>query len=144
MPDQIEQLLDLEADKQARIDDTTESGEADARAMMDDLMRSTANRDVELFEYFGADPELTLLDFEATDVHDRGPEWSAMFSAMWAAAHAQTWVQVYATEILGISEEEGMKIDEEAADMSTSQIRDAAKVGISDQRFKDAKRRRAG
>jgi hypothetical protein len=50
MPDQVEKLLDLEADKQARIDETTESGEASARAMMDDLMRSTMNRDAELFE----------------------------------------------------------------------------------------------
>jgi N-methylhydantoinase A/oxoprolinase/acetone carboxylase beta subunit len=143
MPDQVEKLLDLEADKQARIDEATESGEADARAMMDDLMRYTANRDVELFEYFGADPGLTLLHFEATEMNDRGPGWSAMFSAMWAAASFQVWLEIYAMDMLAIAEEEGHEIDKVLKTMSKEQIQHAAKKGISKERFRRARERRS-
>jgi hypothetical protein len=144
MPTKVDALLEAEADKQARIDELTENRQDIATARLTELLENPDERDFELWERFVEDPELTLSDFEAVDVFDRGPEWVAGLSAIWAAAEVQTWMEVYAVDIIEIAEEEGRAISDTTADMAREEMSEAAKQGIGKQRFEDAKRRRAG
>lgn len=142
MSQSIEKLLNAEADKQAELDELIEGKSPEALEMFRDLLTNADNRDAELFEEFGIDPSLTVADYEAVLPFDRGPDWVMGFSAMWAASRMQVWLDLYALDILELSEREGRKIEKITKGMELADMVKAGKQGIGKERFKAARERK--
>jgi hypothetical protein len=138
----INALLDKEAEAHAEIDGFVEDKEAAFSEGMYDLLLSANNRNISIWEAFGAHPELTLIEYGMVEIHSRGPQWNAEVSTMVAAARMQTWVNVFGVEYLALVERNAQTITAAANRLDNKGLREAAKLGIGKARFDGAKERR--
>jgi len=140
----INAFLDLEAAQSVEVDEFVETHQEDLNARVFDLLLSAANRNVTLWEAFGADPLLTIIDYGiGVDIYSRGPYWHAEIGTMYGAALAQAWTEVSGREYTDMLERHSEEIIAAVKRMSPADLRAAAKQGIGNARFNDAKARRS-
>ncbi len=82
-------LIDAEEREQARLDLFVENIEQEALEDIDELLHNEAARDPEIFELVGADPEVTIDEYEEVPVDERDFNWVAGLSALAVAARLQ-------------------------------------------------------
>jgi|GEM_PF-3766840 len=139
----VEKFLDAEADRQAELDELIEQNTDAAAKRMHELLLDTAERDAELFELYGAEPQLVVADLEAVPVVQRDVEWSSQFAAIYVAAKMQTWIEMYGREVLRISEDGGNRIKKYAGKLNVRELVDAGKTGIGKKRIGNARNKRS-
>ncbi len=142
-----EELIRAEEREQAKIDLFVESIEQDALEEIDYLLHNEERRDPEIFEMVGADPEITVDEYEAIPVEDRDAMWLAGLSAMVVACR----LQFFATNrkrVLGLFSSRAKNIGRASTGMDRQDLVRAAKQGISKAGIKAAReemqRREAG
>ena len=129
-------LLRAEEKEQARLDMFVDGITQDALEEIDDLLHHEENRDPEIFELVGADPDVTIDEYEAVPVEERDFNWVIGMSAMAVAAR----LQVFASNrdglfrILSARARNVNTLSLERADLVS-----AAKTGISKTGIKAAK-----
>ena len=125
-----EELLRAEEREQAKIDMFAESIEQDALETIDDLLHHEERRDPEIFELVGADPEVTIDEYEAIPVEERDHNWVAGMSAMAVAARLQVFAS-HRKRILGLFSSRLKNIGRASAGLDRDRLVAAAKTGIS-------------
>lgn len=138
----VEKLLDVEADKQALIDEITEDREEVFRNRYLQLLNDVGARDPDLWSEFVGDIEVTEEDYMNVPVFNRDHEWHMGFLAMIAAVRQQAWLEIFATDVIAIAENEGRKVEKQVNNMTKAQLQEAAVKGVGKQRFADASTRR--
>lgn len=122
-----EQLLRAEAREQARLDLFVESLEQTALEDIDYLLHNEEGRDPEIFALIGADPEITIDEYELIPVEERDPNWVAGVSAMARACTLQVWASKQ-TEIINMLDKRSEKLGD--VDLSRDELEIAALDGI--------------
>ena len=87
------ELLRREAQEQARLDNVVESWEQSALERIDQLLHEPDEREPEIFELLGVDPDVTFDDYAAIPVEDRDPQWTTGLAAMLAAVRLQVFAE---------------------------------------------------
>lgn len=139
---QIENILDMEAENQADIDDFADSKADEAYILMSSLLNSIDERDSEIYAHFEADPLSTIEDYQSMAIMERGLGWLVDMSAQFAAARMQTWIEVYGVEFLAMAEANGRKVEGISQSMSKGDLLKAGKIGVGKERFDNAKIKR--
>jgi hypothetical protein len=89
-------LLDAEEKEQARLDLLAEQMQQPAAELIDQLLHDPSQRDVELWQAAGVpDINVTIDDYEAMPVDERGPDWFDGISAMRSALKLQAVAEGY-------------------------------------------------
>jgi len=133
-----EDLLRAEEREQAKIDLFVEGIEQDALEEIDNLLHFEDNRDPEIFALVGADPEVTIDEYEAVPVAERDFNWVAGISAMVVAARLQFFAS-HRERILGLFSTRADRIGRAAAGLGRQDLIRAAKTGITKAGIKAAK-----
>lgn len=142
MPKKAEQLLELEADKHAAIDNEVEDKGEEVGDLIYDLVKGAEHRDPDLWTFLGADPELEMQAFMAVPPMQRNAEWSDAFAAMWTAAFYQTFHEVFGVEYIESVERRNERIAKLTTAMSSDEIVEAGKQGFGKEAIKTARQRR--
>ena len=140
---QAEKLLELEADKQAAIDDDVDGGMPVFQALWSSLLTSATERDLDLWASLGADLGTTLDDLTSVPAVQRDPLWSDMFADMLTAAFRQAWHEVFGLDFLEAVERRNGRITGVADAMTTADIQAAGKVGFGKEQIKQRRQARA-
>ena len=144
VPQQVDNFLDTLAAQQAAIDDATEKVAARYEDRLFELLSSEDGRDEELWADAGADVTLTFDELSQISIYERDEIWTAEFSAMLAAAQMQAYVEIIARGIVEISDDAGDEQAKEADKLSLSELRIAARAGVTNERVNTARERRNG
>jgi lysine/ornithine N-monooxygenase len=131
-----EQLLKKEAQEQARLDAAVESWEQSALERIDQLLNEPDDRDPEIFEMLGVDPEVTFDDYAAIPVEDRDPTWTTGLAALFAAVKLQVFAERQ-SEFVGIIERRFNRLYKDLPD--EGELKKAATTGISRAEIKAAR-----
>lgn len=129
-------LIDAEEREQARIDLFVENTEQEALEEIDELLHNEAGRDAEIFALVGADPEVTVDEYEEVPVDERDFNWLAGLSALAVASR----LQVFASkrkQIMGLFSARSKNIG--GLDLGRSDLVRAAKQGITKGGIRKAK-----
>ena len=137
-----EDLLNAEARSQADIDEFHEARMDAAIQRIDEIVNDPGQRDVELFELFGAPVDDTPDDYIAIPVFERDAWWANSLSALMVAARMQTWIEMYGLDALEMFERNGEEINSLAREMDNSLVKEAAIKGIGKARINGEKERR--
>lgn len=135
-----EDLIRAEEKEQARIDMFVESIEQDALEEIDNLLHNEAGRDPEIFALVGADPEVTIDEYEEIPVEERDINWLVGLSAMVVGCR----LQVFATHrkrILGLFSSRADNIGRISAVLRRQDLVKAAKQGFKKAGIAEAKKR---
>jgi len=134
-----DKFLKVEEASQARLDIMDEQNQQAASDMLVDLYFDDDKRDFELFEMFGIDPSITMSDYSAFQVVERGPNWANGLSSMIAAARAQTWIKLYGADALSEFARMAIRIEEARKKMNLTELQEVAVQGISKKDISKAK-----
>ena len=129
-----------EAREQARIDLFVDRLEQEALEEIDNLLHNEEPRDSEIFALMGADPEITIDEYEQVPVEDRDPNWVAGVAAMSRACTLQVLANHQDQLVDLLSKREDALA---GADMPHGELKKAALDGIKKQAIAEEKERLA-
>ena len=131
-----DQLLKAEEREQARLDMFVESIEQGALEDIDDLLHHEERRDPEIFALVGADPEVTIDEYEEVPVSERDFNWVAGVSAMAVAARLQVFAS-HRERVIGLFSARARNVN--GLSLDREDLLRAAKTGISKAGIKAAR-----
>jgi len=138
----VTQLLELETDKHAAIDNEVEDKQRELGELVYNLANFTDERDPELWAYLGVDITVTLPDMFLVQPLERDDTWSSTVTDVLAAANRQAFLEVFGIEFLESAERRNGRISTLTDGMSRTEIEEAGRTGFGKKDIEAARVRR--
>jgi hypothetical protein len=139
----VDDLLDMQAEKEASTDLMVEGLLPDIERYTAELLMNPEERDAELWESEGIDPNLKFQDLMLTPISQRDAVWRDLLASMIAMAEHQAFLVYVAPGLLEKAEKDGNEIQRFSNSMSKAELKTAAIIGVSKKLIKEKKNGRA-
>jgi hypothetical protein len=135
-------LLEILADQAAELDELVDDKLPDIRARISEILFNVDERNPGIWEDYDADIDLLPADFAAVPRADKDKDWRDRLTKIVLASQMQAFVELAARDVLAIAERHGEDANPTAESMSVSELRAAAKSGISKEAVASAAEKR--
>jgi len=133
-------IADVVADAAADIDQLSDEKSELVYKRMKQLLQETDERDVFIWNLLDADPNITVQGYLSIPIQSRDDFWESAMRSCVAACLFQCWVEIFGIDMLELSEKSGREILKSASNMEKAKLIEAAKIGVSKQKFDDARK----
>ena len=135
-----DQFLDDSAAFQARIQQRVERNASKLQSRIERLYTDADARDAEIYQLLGVSPDIVMSDYEAVAIWDRDPRWGNGLSSMLVASRMQAWIEILGTpDLFSVFANVAEELGSQAKSLTESELKDAAKEGVSKSRLAKAR-----
>ena len=137
-----EQLIAILADQAAELDELVADHLAQYGARVRELIKDPGERDLDVWDIYEADGDLTIAEFSDVPRQYRDSEWSERLAAMILASRMQALSEILLRRLLGVADSQGEKSAPLASNLTEQEAAAAARLGISEDAISVAARNR--